>query len=57
LRDFQKPCAKSRAQLGVSAGERVGPVEAFKIAAPAWSDGESPVATGSPSVPVDLPNR
>ena len=36
---------------------RVGLVEAFKIAAPAWSDGESPVATGSPSVPVDLPNR
>jgi malate dehydrogenase (oxaloacetate-decarboxylating) len=34
LRDFQKPYAKNRAQLGVSAGERVGLLDVIKMAAP-----------------------
>jgi malate dehydrogenase (oxaloacetate-decarboxylating) len=43
LRDFQKPYAKSRAQLGVSAGERVGLVEAIKMVAPTILLGSSAV--------------
>ncbi|WP_204806956.1 NAD-dependent malic enzyme [Mycobacterium riyadhense] len=34
LRDFQVPYAKSRAQLGVAAGDRVGLLDAIKMAAP-----------------------
>lgn len=34
LRDFQVPYAKNRQQLGVPAGERVGLVEAIKLASP-----------------------
>lgn len=34
LRDFQKPYAKNRDELGVPAGERVGLVDAIKLAAP-----------------------
>jgi len=34
LRDFQKPYAKNRAQLGVGAGERVGLLDAIKMASP-----------------------
>jgi malate dehydrogenase (oxaloacetate-decarboxylating) len=43
LRDFQKPYAKNRAQLGVSAGERVGLLEAIKMAAPTVLLGSSTV--------------
>ena len=43
LRDFQKPYAKDRAQLGVSAGERVGLLEAIKMAAPTILLGSSTV--------------
>ena len=43
LRDFQKPYAKNRAQLGVSAGERVGLLEAIKMAAPTILLGSSTV--------------
>lgn len=34
LRDFQKPYAKNRAQLGVAAGDRVGLVDAIRLASP-----------------------
>lgn len=34
LRDFQAPYAKNRRQLGVAAGERVGLVDAIKMASP-----------------------
>ena len=34
LRDFQKPYAKNRVQLGVGAGERVGLLDAIKMASP-----------------------
>lgn len=34
LRDFQVPYAKDRRQLGVAAGERVGLVDAIKLASP-----------------------
>jgi malate dehydrogenase (oxaloacetate-decarboxylating) len=34
LRDFQKPYAKNRAQLGVSAGKKLGLLEAVKMASP-----------------------
>ncbi|MEE6140062.1 NAD-dependent malic enzyme [Mycobacterium sp. 050128] len=34
LRDFQVPYAKNRQQLGVAAGERIGLVEAVKLASP-----------------------
>jgi malate dehydrogenase (oxaloacetate-decarboxylating) len=34
LRDFQVPYAKNREQLGVAAGDRVGLVEAIKMASP-----------------------
>jgi malate dehydrogenase (oxaloacetate-decarboxylating) len=34
LRDFQLPYAKNREQLGVAAGDRVGLVEAIKMASP-----------------------
>jgi malate dehydrogenase (oxaloacetate-decarboxylating) len=34
LRDFQKPYAKNRRQLNVAAGDRVGLVEAIKMASP-----------------------
>jgi malate dehydrogenase (oxaloacetate-decarboxylating) len=43
LRDFQKPYAKNRAQLGVSAGEHVGLLEAIKMAAPTILLGSSTV--------------
>jgi malate dehydrogenase (oxaloacetate-decarboxylating) len=34
LRDFQLPYAKNRSQLGVAAGDRVGLVDAIKLASP-----------------------
>jgi malate dehydrogenase (oxaloacetate-decarboxylating) len=34
LRDFQEPYAKNRDELGVAAGERVGLVDAIKLASP-----------------------
>ncbi len=34
LRDFQRPYAKNRRELGVAAGERVGLVDAIKLASP-----------------------
>jgi malate dehydrogenase (oxaloacetate-decarboxylating) len=43
LHDFQKPYAKNRARLGVSAGERVGLLEAIKMAAPTVLLGSSTV--------------
>jgi malate dehydrogenase (oxaloacetate-decarboxylating) len=43
LRDFQKPYAKNRAQLGVSAGEHVGLLAAIKMAAPTVLLGSSTV--------------
>src|ERR1700758_5052926 len=43
LRDFQVPYAKNRRQLGVGAGERVGLVDAIKLAAPTILLGSSTV--------------
>jgi malate dehydrogenase (oxaloacetate-decarboxylating) len=43
LRDFQVPYAKNRQQLGVGAGERVGLVDAIKLAAPTILLGSSTV--------------
>jgi malate dehydrogenase (oxaloacetate-decarboxylating) len=43
LRDFQVPYAKNRQQLGVAAGQRVGLVEAIKLAAPTILIGSSTV--------------
>jgi malate dehydrogenase (oxaloacetate-decarboxylating) len=43
LRDFQVPYAKNRQQLGVGAGERVGLVDAIKLAAPTIVLGSSTV--------------
>ncbi len=43
LRDFQVPYAKNRQQLGVAAGERVGLVDAIKLASPTILLGSSTV--------------
>jgi malate dehydrogenase (oxaloacetate-decarboxylating) len=43
LRDFQVPYAKNRQRLGVGAGERVGLVDAIKLAAPTIVLGSSTV--------------
>jgi malate dehydrogenase (oxaloacetate-decarboxylating) len=43
LRDFQVPYAKNRQQLGVAAGDRVGLVEAIKLASPTILLGSSTV--------------
>ncbi|OBI83225.1 NAD-dependent malic enzyme [Mycobacterium sp. 1245805.9] len=43
LRDFQVPYAKNRAQLGVGAGDRVGLVDAIKLASPTILLGSSTV--------------
>jgi malate dehydrogenase (oxaloacetate-decarboxylating) len=43
LRDFQVPYAKNRQQLGVGAGERVGLVDAIKLATPTILVGSSTV--------------
>jgi malate dehydrogenase (oxaloacetate-decarboxylating) len=43
LRDFQVPYAKNRQRLGVGAGERVGLVDAIKLAAPTILLGSSTV--------------
>jgi malate dehydrogenase (oxaloacetate-decarboxylating) len=43
LRDFQVPYAKNRKQLGVAAGERVGLVDAIKLASPTILLGSSTV--------------
>lgn len=43
LRDFQVPYAKNRRQLGVSAGDRVGLVDAIKLASPTILLGSSAV--------------
>jgi malate dehydrogenase (oxaloacetate-decarboxylating) len=43
LRDFQKPYAKNRRQLGVGAGDRVGLVDAIKLASPTILLGSSTV--------------
>jgi malate dehydrogenase (oxaloacetate-decarboxylating) len=43
LRDFQVPYAKNRRQLGVATGERVGLVDAIKLAAPTILLGSSTV--------------
>jgi malate dehydrogenase (oxaloacetate-decarboxylating) len=43
LRDFQKPYAKSRTDLGVPAGERVGLVDTIKMASPTILLGTSTV--------------
>jgi malate dehydrogenase (oxaloacetate-decarboxylating) len=43
LRDFQVPYAKNRQQLGVAAGERVGLVDAIKLASPTILLGASTV--------------
>jgi malate dehydrogenase (oxaloacetate-decarboxylating) len=43
LRDFQVPYAKNRQQLGVAAGERVGLVDAIKLASPTLLLGSSTV--------------
>jgi malate dehydrogenase (oxaloacetate-decarboxylating) len=48
LRDFQKPCAKSRALLGVSTADRLGLLEAIKMAAPTILLGCSAVPSGRP---------
>ncbi len=44
LRDFQVPYAKNRQQLGVAAGERVGLVDAIKLASPTILLGSSAVS-------------
>src|SRR5271166_1310330 len=44
LRDFQMPYAKNRRQLGVAAGERVGLVDAIKLASPTILLGSSAVS-------------
>jgi malate dehydrogenase (oxaloacetate-decarboxylating) len=43
LRDFQVPYAKNRQELGVAAGERVGLVDAIKLASPTILLGSSTV--------------
>ncbi|MFZ1179664.1 MAG: NAD-dependent malic enzyme, partial [Mycobacterium sp.] len=43
LRDFQVPYAKNRQQLGVAAGDRVGLVDAIKLASPTVLLGSSTV--------------
>jgi malate dehydrogenase (oxaloacetate-decarboxylating) len=43
LRDFQVPYAKNRQQLGVAAGERVGLLDAIKLASPTILLGSSTV--------------
>jgi malate dehydrogenase (oxaloacetate-decarboxylating) len=43
LRDFQVPYAKDRRQLGVAAGDRVGLVDAIKLASPTILLGSSAV--------------
>jgi malate dehydrogenase (oxaloacetate-decarboxylating) len=43
LRDFQVPYAKNRGELGVAAGQRIGLVEAIKLAAPSMLIGTSTV--------------
>jgi malate dehydrogenase (oxaloacetate-decarboxylating) len=43
LRDFQVPYAKNRQQLGVAAGDRVGLVDAIKLASPTILLGSSTV--------------
>lgn len=43
LRDFQMPYAKNRKQLGVAAGDRVGLVDAIKLASPTILLGSSTV--------------
>src|ERR1700741_4939518 len=43
LRDFQVPYAKNRQQLGVAAGDRVGLVDAIKLASPTLLLGSSTV--------------
>jgi malate dehydrogenase (oxaloacetate-decarboxylating) len=43
LRDFQVPYAKNRKQLGVAAGDRVGLVDAIKLASPTILLGSSTV--------------
>jgi malate dehydrogenase (oxaloacetate-decarboxylating) len=44
LRDFQVPYAKNRHQLGVAAGDRVGLVDAIKLASPTLLIGSSTVS-------------